>query len=156
MSESNIPFIYKLFFLYIEPISALAGAYYAAVRPNNYLNDLSLPGGILEPPTLTTQGNMVLLQLANLYLLFALNEHLVLSSTNSLKTWRRLLFVLLVADFGHLYSMAPLGLDVFWRVGDWNAMVWGSVGFVYAGASMRMSFLAGLGLQENGVRSKTE
>jgi hypothetical protein len=89
---------------------------------------------------------MVLLQLANLYLLFALNEHLVLSSTNSLKTWRRLLFGLLVADFGHLISMAPLGADVFWRVGDWNAMVWGSVGFVYAGASMRMSFLAGLGL----------
>ncbi|KAF7303357.1 hypothetical protein MIND_00563500 [Mycena indigotica] len=71
---------------------------------------------------------MVLLQLANLYLLFALNEHLVLSSTLSLKTWRRLLFVLLVADFGHLVSMAPLGTDVFWRAWEWNAMCWGSVG----------------------------
>ncbi|KAF7356116.1 hypothetical protein MVEN_00942000 [Mycena venus] len=144
--SASIPFIYKLFFLYIEPVSALAGAYYAAFRPDDYLSDLSLPGGRLEPPSLTTQSKMVLLQLANLYLLFALNEHLVLSSTNSLKTWRRLLFGLLVADFGHLYSMAPLGADVFWRVGDWNAMVWGSVGFVYAGASMRMAFLAGLGL----------
>ncbi|KAJ7923481.1 hypothetical protein B0H13DRAFT_1979976 [Mycena leptocephala] len=146
MTESNIPFIYRLFFLYIEPVSALAGAYYAAFRPDDYLGDLSLPGGRLALPSLTTQNKMVLLQLANLYLLFALNEHLVLSSTNSLKTWRRLLFGLLVADFGHLISMAPLGVDVFWRVADWNAMVWGSVGFVYAGASMRMSFLAGLGL----------
>ncbi|KAJ6577645.1 hypothetical protein B0H19DRAFT_1120772 [Mycena capillaripes] len=162
MSQSNIPFIYKLFFLYIEPASALAGAYYSAFRPDDYLKDLSLPGGMLEPSPLTTQNKIVLLQLANLYLLFTLNEHLVLSSTNSLKTWRRLLFGLLVADFGHLISMAPLGVDVFWRVGDWNAMVWGSVGFVYAGASMRMSFLAGLGLRaENAgeihtTRSKTE
>ncbi|KAJ7017780.1 hypothetical protein C8F04DRAFT_1331478 [Mycena alexandri] len=147
MSESNIPSIYKLFFLYIEPIFPLQ----ALIMPP------FLPGGILEPPTLTTQGIMV--QLANqvaltrhLYGLFAMNEYLVLSSTNSLKTWRRLLFVLLVVDFGHLYSM-----ELLFRVGDWNAMVWGSVGFVLAGASMRMSFLAGLGLQENGVRSsKTE
>ncbi|KAJ7464353.1 hypothetical protein FB451DRAFT_1561676 [Mycena latifolia] len=156
---ANIPLIYRLFFLYIEPISALAGAYYAAFRPEDYLRDLSLPGARPEPSSLTTQSNMVLLQLANLYLLFALNESLVLSSTNSLKTWRRLLFGLLVADFGHLISMAPLGADVFWRVPDWNAMVWGSVGFVYAGASMRMSFLAGLGLPaETGdkSRSKTE
>ncbi|KAJ6481086.1 hypothetical protein C8R45DRAFT_1076275 [Mycena sanguinolenta] len=157
---SGIPFIYKLFFLYIEPISALAGAYYAAFQPQNYLDDLSLPGGKLEPSPLTTQNKMVLLQLANLYLLFTLNEHLVLSSTNSLKTWRRLLFGLLVADFGHLISMAPLGVDVFWRVWDWNVMVWGSVGFVYAGASMRMSFLAGLGLPAKEatvtVKSKAE
>ncbi|KAJ6614115.1 hypothetical protein B0H10DRAFT_175773 [Mycena sp. CBHHK59/15] len=142
---SSIPFIYKLFFLYIEPVSALAGAFYAAFWPVEYVRDLSIPGSAFKP-TLTTQNNMVLLQLANLYLLFALNEHLVLSSTESLVTWRRLLFGLLVADFGHLYSMAPLGADVFWRVGDWNAMVWGSVGFVYIGASMLMSFLAGLGL----------
>lgn len=147
--------------MYIEPLSAFAGAYYAAFRPDDYLKDLSLPGGIMEPTFLTTQNRMVLLQLANLYLLFTLNEHLVLSSTNSLKTWRRLLFGLLVADFGHLYSMAPLGIDVFWRVGDWNAMVWGSVGFVYVGASMRMSFLAGLGLpaenaEDQITRSKTE
>ncbi|KAJ7698148.1 hypothetical protein B0H17DRAFT_342102 [Mycena rosella] len=156
---AEIPLFYKLFFLYIEPISALAGAYYAAFRPGDYIRDLSLAGARPAAASLTTQNNMVLLQLANLYLLFALNEHLVLSSTTSLKTWRRLLFGLLVADFGHLISMAPLGADVFWCVGDWNAMVWGSVGFVYAGASMRMAFLAGLGLPvENttGNRSKTE
>ncbi|KAJ7509608.1 hypothetical protein B0H11DRAFT_1253225 [Mycena galericulata] len=155
---SNIPVLYKLFFLYIEPVSALVGAYYAAFRPREYLDLLSLPGASRLPPSLTTQNTMVLLQLANLYLLFALNEHLVLSSTTSLKTWRRLLFGLLVADFGHLISMAPLGADVFWRVGDWNAMVWGSVGFVYAGASMRMAFLAGLGIQDENVivRPKTE
>nr|GAT56048.1 predicted protein [Mycena chlorophos] len=153
-TPSSIPLLYRLFFLYIEPVSALAGAYYAAFQPDAYIRDLSLPEArpALATP-LSTQSTMVLLQLANLYLLFALNEHLVLSSTTSVKTWKRLLFGLLVADFGHLVSMAPLGMDVFWRVGDWNAMCWGSVGFVYAGASMRMAFLAGIGLEESGSRA---
>ncbi|KDR84533.1 hypothetical protein GALMADRAFT_32959, partial [Galerina marginata CBS 339.88] len=144
---------YRLFFLYIEPISALAGAYYAAFRPQDYLNDLSF--GIKQDSSpISTQMNMVLLQLANLYLLFALNEHLVLSSTSSILTWRRLLMGLLLADFGHLVTMAPVGSGVFWRVWEWNAMVWGSVGFVYIGASMRMCFLAGVGLKEARVDRK--
>ncbi|KAJ3789943.1 hypothetical protein GGU10DRAFT_303938 [Lentinula aff. detonsa] len=152
---STIPFFpYTVFFLYIEPLSALAGAYYAAFKPQDYLGDLSLSNAIANPiiPLVTTQMNMALLQLANLYLLFALNEHLVLSSTTSIKTWKRMLFCLLIADFGHLLSMAPLGTDVFWKVWEWNAMVWGSVGFVYLGASMRISFLCGLGLSSPNTR----
>lgn len=152
-----VPALYKLFFIYIEPISALAGAYYAAFQPTDYLRDLSLVSSTStstpsEP--LSTQMTMTLLQLANLYLLFALNEHLVLSSSPPLKTWRRLLLVLLIADFGHLATMVPLGLGVFWRVWEWNAMVWGSVGFVYLGATMRMCFLAGVGLGNKTVEGK--
>lgn len=144
----SIPFFpYKCFFLYIEPISALAGAYYAALKPQEYLKDLSLSSSDANSThTFSTPVGMSLAQLANLYLLFALNEHLVLSSTSSLKTWRRLLFCLLIADFGHLATMAPLGNGVFWRAWEWNAMVWGSVGFVYVGASIRIIFLLGLGL----------
>lgn len=150
--SAAIPFFpYRLFFLYIEPISALLGAYYAAFKPNEYLRDLSLnvvpsSSSAASSSPLTTQTNMVLLQLANLYLLFALNEHFVLSSTSSLVTWRRLLMGLLIADFGHLVTMAPLGSEVFWSVWNWNAMVWGSVGFVYMGATMRLCFLSGIGL----------
>ncbi|KAJ4485704.1 hypothetical protein J3R30DRAFT_1395381 [Lentinula aciculospora] len=157
MPTVTIPFFpYTVFFLYIEPISALAGAYYAAIKPQNYLNDLSLSDTVVKSttPLVTTQMNMALLQLANLYLLFALNEHLVLSSTTSIITWKRMLFCLLIADFGHLFSMAPLGTDVFWKVWEWNAMVWGSVGFVYVGASMRISFLCGLGLKTSATNKK--
>ena len=51
--------------------------------------------------------------------------------------------------------MLPLALDgngaaggwgVYWKAWQWNAMVWGSVGFVYVGAAMRISFLCGCGL----------
>ncbi|TFK33250.1 hypothetical protein BDQ12DRAFT_442871 [Crucibulum laeve] len=153
----KIPILYRLFLLYIEPISALAGAYYAAFKPAEYLRDLNLSAAANSSVvTLPTQTNMVLLQLANLYLLFALNEHLVLSSTDSIRTWRRLIFVLLVADIGHLITMAPLGNGVFWRVWEWNAMVWGSVGFVYVGASLRICFLSGIGLGKDIDERKME
>ena len=150
--DTIIPFFpYRLFFLYIEPVSALLGAIYAA-RPAEYLSLLTLSSSInnSSPPLAASspQVHMALYQLSNLYLLFALNERLVLSSTNSLRTWRRLLFCLLIADFGHLATMAPLGLDAYWKVWKWNAMLWGGVGFVYVGASMRLAFLFGLGLKE--------
>jgi len=151
-----IPFPYRLFFLYIEPVSALAGMYYAAIHPSDYLIDLVSPiqsdfgraGAVLDTPT-----SMTLFQLSNLYLLFALNEHFVLSSASSLKTWRRLLFCLLVADFGHLATMIPAGTEIFWNVSKWNAMAWGSVGFVYLGASLRVCFLAGVGLENDERRA---
>jgi hypothetical protein len=155
-SGSGIPLPYKLFFLYIEPISALAGAYHAAFEPQRYLEDLRWRNADAIPTSHQTV-TMSLSQLANLYLLFALNEHLVLSSTPSLRVWKRLLFCLLIADLGHLFTILPVGLDAFWAFSEWNAMMWGSIGFVYLGATMRMCFLlnVGLGNAKRGQRKKS-
>lgn len=138
-----IPVIYRLFFLIIEPISALAGAYFAHFRQAEYL---TLTHAATAPTPIPTGTSIVLSQLANLYLLFALNEALVLRSTNSLVVWKTVLFGLLVADLGHLYSVAAVGPRVYWDVTSWNAIDWGNVPFVYLGASMRVAFLAGVGL----------
>ena len=146
VNMSAIPSAYRTFFLYVEPISALAGAYYAAFQPSAYLRDLSLASSIKPIVVNTTQINMALQQLANLYLLFALNEHLVLSSTSSITVWKRLLLVLLIADFGHLLTMMPLGWGIYWKAWEWNTMSWGNVGFVYLGALTRLSFLFDVGL----------
>ncbi|ERS95902.1 uncharacterized protein SPSK_00916 [Sporothrix schenckii 1099-18] len=142
-----LPALYRLFFLTIEPIAALAGAFYAHFRQHDYL-------AMTHAASTTTDaaGNVpivtsvVLSQLANLYLLFTLNEALVLRTTADRRVWRTLLFGLLVADLGHLYSLRPLGGDIYWRADQWNAMGWGNVPFVYVGASMRLAFLLGVGL----------
>ena len=162
------PLIYRLFFLYIEPISALLGAFYACFLPQTYL-DLLSPNANLAVHTsstsqITTPTLSSLYQLANLYLLFAINEHFVLSSSTSLRTWRVLLFGLLIADFGHLATMIPLAAEkgwaeVFVNFWEWNAMEWGGVGFVYAGALSRILFLLGLGVQperetETGIKEE--
>ncbi|KAH8205779.1 hypothetical protein TruAng_000055 [Truncatella angustata] len=138
-----LPVAYRLFFLVIEPISALVGAFYAHFRQLDYL---ALTHASTVPTTTPIGTSIIMSQLANLYLLFALNEALVLRSTGDLKVWKTVLFVLLVADFGHLYSVSAVGSRVYWDVTSWNAIDWGNVPFVYLGASMRIAFLSGIGL----------
>ena len=142
--QTSIPLWYRCFFLYIEPASTFVGAYYAGLQQQMYL-DLTHIGS--APLTgIPTGTSIVLWQLANLYLLFALNEALVLRSTADLKVWKTLLFCLLIADFGHLYSVRMVGIQIYWNVSSWNAIDWGNIGFVYAGAATRICFLLGLGL----------
>lgn len=143
----RLPLPYRLFFLFIEPVSALVGAYYAHFQQREYLlltDAASAP--VLGP--IPTGTSIVLSQLANLYLLFALNEALVLRATVDLRVWKTVLFVLLVADLGHLYTVKALGLDVYlpWNFARWNAIDWGNIPFVYLGAAMRTAFLANVGL----------
>ena len=138
----SLPLVYRLFFLLIEPLSALAGAYMAFFRPYDYLELTHAASAPLPIPHGTT---IVLSQLANLYLFFALNEAIVLRSTSNLRVWKSVLFCLLVADFGHLYTVRSLGLPIYWSVADWNAIDWGNIPFVYLGALMRIAFLANVG-----------
>ncbi len=147
-NEAQISPVYRLFFLYVEPVSALLGAYFSFFDQPTYLvltHALSAPRQDFIP--ISTQ--IVLSQLSNLYLLFAINEALVLRSTKDLRVWKALLFGLLVADFGHLWSVKVLGWDLYWSVGDWNAIDWGNVGFVYVGALMRSCFLLGVGVKRS-------
>jgi hypothetical protein len=142
----KLPAAYTTFFLFIEPISALVGAFYAHFKPLDYLQMTHLSSSPSYASTIPLSTNIVLTQLANLYLLFALNEALVLRSTSDLRVWKTVLFGLLLADFGHLYSVSALGPEIYWSFWKWNAMDWGNIGFVYAGVMMRMAFLAGVGL----------
>ena len=143
--ELRISLFYRLFFLYVEPLSAILGAYFSFFDQPTYLSLTHLPSAPQDPIPISTQ--IVLSQLSNLYLLFAINEALVLRSTKDVRVWKTVLFGLLVADFGHLWSVQILGWEVYWRVAGWNAIDWGNIGFVYAGALVRSCFLLGLGVK---------
>lgn len=142
----KVPIIYRAFLLLIEPVFALFGAILAHFKPLNYLQ---LTHGATAPLTASTiplSTNIVLSQLANLYLLFAFNEAVILRLTSDRRVWRTLLLGCLIADFGHLYSVSALGSDIYWKFTQWNIMDFGNVGFVYAGACLRIAFLCGIGL----------
>ena len=119
----KLPIFYRLFFLLIEPISALVGAYYAFFGQDEYLK-LTHAGS--KPSEIPLGTSVALSQLANLYLFFAINETLVLRSTTDLRVWKTVLFCLLIGDIGHLYTVYPLGLDIYWSVWRWNAIDAGS------------------------------
>ena len=148
MEERRIPLLYRLFFLCIEPVSALFGAYFSFFDQPTYLFLTHFPSAPHDSIPVSTQ--IVLSQLSNLYLLFAINEAVVLRSTKDLRVWKAVLFGLLVADFGHLWSVNVLGWDIYWKFERWNAIDWGNIGFVYVGALMRSCFLLGVGLKTPG------
>ncbi len=150
-SRFTLPLPYRLFFLLIEPIATLVGAFYAFYDQRTYL-DLTHASSAPSPIPLGT--SIAMSQLANLYFAFALSEALVLRATSDLRVWKAVLFCLLVADFGHLFTVRVLGPRIYWSVSEWNAIDWGGIGFVYVGASMRIAFLSGLGLASEGKPRK--
>ncbi|CAM1505219.1 Fc.00g108560.m01.CDS01 [Cosmosporella sp. VM-42] len=149
----RIHVVYRLFFLLIEPLSALVGAFYNHFLQREYLDLLNASSTPAKVPLSTS---VAMSQLANMYFFFALNEALVLRSTADLRVWRAVLFVLLIADFGHLYSMKELGPGIYYQATSWNAGDLGNVPWVYAGAAMRICFLAGVGLGESRALKKKD
>jgi hypothetical protein len=150
----QLPIIYTIFFLFLEPISALVGAYYSYFDQATYLGLLDVSsshvanaGSASSSAAASTIGTSVALsQLSNMYFFFALNEAIVLRASPDIRVWRAVLFVLLVADLGHLFSLKELGSHIYFDVGRWNASDWGNVPWVYAGATLRLCFLLGVGL----------
>ena len=153
----RLPFLYRIFFLVLEPISALAGAYFNHFRQKTYLSLLhasSVPSAsplsaITSSEAVPLSVSVAMSQLANMYAFFAINEAIVLRSTGDMSVWRAVLFVLLLADFGHLWSMKELGLTVYYDLWGWNVGIWGNVPWVYAGATMRICFLLGIGMSKS-------
>ncbi len=156
VSNKSIPLIYRIFFLYIEPVATALGAIYAldlfGLQDDYMLLTYATSTGVLG---VSTRESIVLNQLANMYFVFALNEALVLRATNDVRVWRILLLGLLIADFGHLYSVHPIGVNVYYEFWNWSSMYWGNLGFVYVGAAMRTGFLLGAGFGPAGRKIKT-
>ncbi|KIY69278.1 hypothetical protein CYLTODRAFT_317624, partial [Cylindrobasidium torrendii FP15055 ss-10] len=142
----TIPSLYRVFFLYAEHLNHLVAAYLTAFKPSGYLSNLSLVSSTAPTVITTTQTTIALVQLGNMYLFLGLSQYLVLSSAPSTTTWKRLLLAVLVADFGHLASMRPLGMQVYWNVWEWNILTAGSTMLVYLCALMRICFILNVGM----------
>lgn len=144
--QFKLPLVYRAAFLLIEPVFALSGAVVAHFKPLDYLQLTHEASAPMTTASIPLSTHIVLAQLANLYLLFAFNEAFILRSTSDMRVWRTVLLGMLIADFGHLYSVSALGPDIYWKATQWNVMDFGNVGFVYAGACLRIAFLCGTGL----------
>ncbi|KAF2757956.1 hypothetical protein EJ05DRAFT_492980 [Pseudovirgaria hyperparasitica] len=154
-SLSAIPLWYRLFFLYIEPISTIVGAVYAQFYPFTYLQLTHARSAPASTDAIPEGTRIVLSQLANLYFAFTLNEALVLRTTSNIRVWKVLLLGLLIADFGHIFTVHSLGVQIYWQFWTWNAIDWGNLGFVYLGALSRSCFILGVGLPTRQKSVKT-
>lgn len=93
--------------------------FYASQIPN---------AGTLASTPFPQQAQILVYQLGNVYLLLALLA-LVCCWTTSRSVVRGYLAAVALADLGHIYAVyRVLGSETFWDVGQWNDMIWGSVG----------------------------
>lgn len=152
LSTHGVPAVYRLVFLWLEPLSILTGAFYSYFLPSTYLDLTHLassPGAAVPIST-----SIIMIQLANLYMGLAILEATVLRCTSDEHVWRTFIIGLLVADGGHLYSVHAVGRDVYWAWWKWNAIDWGNVPFVYFLAVTRILMLLRVGFAKQRGRTK--
>ncbi|KAF2165428.1 hypothetical protein M409DRAFT_24278 [Zasmidium cellare ATCC 36951] len=107
-------------------------AFYASQTPNHF-----------SPASLPPQAETLTLQLLNILLLLAAMA-LICSWTLNPSTTKAYLFVVALADYGHIYATyRAVESEYFWDVGMWNLVVWGNVGVKLVLNAVRVATLLG-------------
>ncbi|KAM7189776.1 hypothetical protein V8F20_010018 [Naviculisporaceae sp. PSN 640] len=160
---SQLPTIPWLVFTVLEPLSLLAGAIPAIVRPEWFISQQSfqLPGSSAAPAdelNVTLRPRLVAQQLGNTYLVAATVAFAVLYTTSELKVVRNYLKALWICDIGHLViSFLGLGSERVLAVGDWNPMAWGNIGATLFLFLTRSAYFLGLlGQDRNGQTTRND
>jgi hypothetical protein len=145
----QIPLVYRLLFLTIEPLAALYGAFLLLRDPARFLATMT------PTAALATSNKVIYDQLAATYVLLAWIEGVVLRLAGTardgggvtMRVWRGVLVGVFICDAIHLYgSWDALGGEVFWRPARWRGEDWGNLAFLWAMAAARLAFLLGVGL----------
>ncbi|UPK95461.1 hypothetical protein LCI18_006396 [Fusarium solani-melongenae] len=148
---SNIPTLYRLVFLYLEPFLAIGAAIQTHFAPRVFLNTMS------QTSKYAPDNQVIYDQVAALYTLFAFNEAVLLRLTDDIRVWKGVFVGIFICDILHLYaSWASLGNDVFWNPLAWRVEDWANLGALWGLGVIRIAFLTGLGLQKVDASIKRE
>jgi hypothetical protein len=146
---SDIPKIYRIWHLYIEPVIAIFGAYTLHSLPELYFE--SMPRTAAYAPT----SQLVYTQLAASYFFLATVEALVLRSTNNTRVWRAVILALTVCDAGHVYAtVREVGIHGLKEAGGWRATEWTAVVATIVPLFLRIAFLLGIGFEKTSKKEK--
>ncbi|KAI1369060.1 hypothetical protein F5Y08DRAFT_293422 [Xylaria arbuscula] len=81
-----------------------------------------------DPSSFPPQAQILTLQLVNVYLLLAAMA-VICSWTTHASVARLYLAAVALADYGHIWACyVGVGHELFMKPGEWNEMLWGSVG----------------------------
>lgn len=147
--SNNIPTLYRLLFLYVEPFLAIGAAIQTHFAPKIFLNTMS------QTSEYAPDNQVIYDQVAALYTLFAFNEAILLRLTNDIRVWKGVFIGIFICDILHLYaSWASLGAEVFWNPGAWRVEEWANLGALWGLGVVRVAFLVGVGLRRKDGRIK--
>lgn len=158
---THISLIYRLYFLYWEPFGAIAGTYLCLSNPQRFLSGtvplpaylaFSSPSTSISTSTTTDRTipispllQMELINIASLYVFFAITEGVVLRLTRERGVWLAIITAMACADTGHLYAAWSVCPERMGDVLEWNGDEWINYGTLFAGLGLRILFLMGIG-----------
>ncbi|BEJ17910.1 hypothetical protein CspHIS471_0701870 [Cutaneotrichosporon sp. HIS471] len=151
-----LPPFYYYFFSLVEPGLSVAGALYAAFRPETYAADL-LPSGVeklTQAVGNTLRGRMMCGQLGSCFLVLAMNSFSLVPvfrrQTPALceKLTSALLVPLLIGDFTHIIlTLVALPGTLAFEPWNWTQLIHGNVSITLGLIVMRMLWFLGVGRQ---------
>jgi hypothetical protein len=149
MTPPNIPFWYRLWQLYLEPIAALGGTYHLHWVPEEYFSYMPATSRY------TATSQIVYDQLASTYLLFAFIEGVVLRVVDDIRVWRYIVFGLALCDAGHIYAAwCEMGTEMVLSPGLWSQKDFLTNFLNVLPFVTRVAFLLGVGVKGDGKALK--
>ncbi|EGC41647.1 conserved hypothetical protein [Histoplasma capsulatum var. duboisii H88] len=137
-----LPLWPHILFAILEPISLVAGCYFAIFNTTNFVAGQTPKASSPTELSLSTQA--IAYQLGNIFLLLATVGVAVLYSTSEPKMVRNYLIVLAIADLGHIFSVYwCIGFRDLINVWEWNDLLWGNVGASVILFVNRIAYLLG-------------
>jgi predicted phosphoadenosine phosphosulfate sulfurtransferase len=142
MTPPNIPLIYRIWHLWLEPVCALNGARYLHFMPDIYHKYMPVT------TTWSPKTQIIYDQLAATYLLFAFNQAITLRVVPDVKTWKVLILGMAMCDAGHIYaSWAEMGTRETLSPGNWRSQDWVTMVLNILPFLLRVAFVLGVGLE---------
>ncbi|KAG9232460.1 hypothetical protein BJ875DRAFT_466758 [Amylocarpus encephaloides] len=151
---SHIPLLYRIFFLYIDPLICLSGIYIFFTSPILYITNgtpTTISHSHPDPTVLLNGFTDYLLTSLGSYALFVFAMQILLlhgfndAAAIKLRIWKRVQFGILLIDLGLLYGVWRADPAGFWKVAEWDQGDWTNNGILGFVALTRTAFLVGLG-----------
>jgi hypothetical protein len=141
--SSNIPFFYRIFFQYLDPIICVWGAYMDFFDPRLVLSSH------ISNPTPDIGHAMILKQRGGGMLNFGFVSAVLLRYTYDLKIWNIIQIADFLVDVAYFWAVYEV-LSVQGRLGvnTWRAEDWGSVVITGTAGLVRLAFLARVGFRD--------
>jgi hypothetical protein len=147
--ENQIHAVYRIYFLWVDPILTLMGMYVNLIDHN--LATLAFFSNVSPTETLKP----FLYQIGGMGTSFVCLFVILLRYTNDVNIWKIVQFAILWADFTMLTSMyVAMRLEGRLAVSDWRQEDWFGGVITVICTIIRALFVLGVGVKQTGVKGK--
>lgn len=151
MASPHVPLLYRVLFLYIDPLLSTTGIIFPLFQPAFFMTSLAprTTADIYHPKT-----EVVYTNLAALYFFVTFVAAVIPRISADLKVWKTLIWGIVGCDLIMLYgNYRHMGSELFTQPGLWNSSEWTNNGILLGFGVIRVAFLMGIGIKtkEKGV-----